>query len=313
MPRTPDQAIIDLYDRYTHGTMGRRAFLNRLGLLAGGSAAASALLPLLENNYAQAAIVAEDDERLVTNRVSFKYGDTQMGGYMARPAESEALLSGVLVIHENRGLNPHIEDVTRRMALEGFVAFAPDVLSPEGGTPADLDAARTMIRAVDRDEALERMLSASVYFGVEMDKINARFVASCIGRSASSGFADDACEALIGAIGFCWGGGMVNRLAVVDPNLKAGVAYYGRQAPVEDVPKIWTSLMLHYAGEDARINAGIADYEAALKAAGKDYQIHMYEGAQHAFNNDTNEARYDKPTADLAWSRTVAFLKEKLD
>lgn len=278
------QDIIDLYDAFTHGTMGRRVFMEKLARLAGGTAAATALLPLLENNYARAAVVPEDDERLEISTATF--GD--VSAYHAKPKD-ESILPAVIVIHENRGLNPHIEDVARRIALEGFHAFAVDMLSPMGGTPDDSDRAREMIYELDGEETIARL--AAVASELEMVKTHQRKV---------------------GAIGFCWGGGMVNALAAAAAGLDAGVAYYGRQVSAEEAANIKASLLLHYAGEDQRINEGIADYEEALKAAGVDYQIHVYEGAQHAFNNDTNEARYDKQAADLAWSRTIAFFKDKL-
>ena len=205
-----------------------------------------------------------------------------------RPA-AEGTYPAVLVIHENRGLNPHIKDVTRRMAKEGFIAFGGDYLTAKGGTPDDADKARDMIGELKAEEPVAFSQAA---------------VAALAKLPGSNG--------KVGAIGFCWGGGQVNALAVADASLAAGVAYYGRQAAAADVPKIKAPLMLHYAGLDERINAGIAEYEAALKDNGKVFELHMYDGANHAFNNDTNEARYDKAAADLAWSRTVAFLKKNL-
>jgi carboxymethylenebutenolidase len=281
-----DQKFIDLFDRYTHGGMNRRDFLERLSLLAGSSAAAAALLPVLENNYAMAALVAEDDPGI-------KAGDAEIApgikGYLVRPS-APGTYPAVLVIHENRGLNPHIRDVTRRMAKEGFIAFGGDWLTALGGTPEDADKARDMIGTLKPDDVLA---------------FSRKAVDALVKIEGSTGKA--------GAIGFCWGGGAVNALAASgDPNLKAGVAYYGRQAPAADVPKIAAPLLLHYAGIDERINAGIAEYETALKASGKAYELYMYEGANHAFNNDTNAARYDKAAADLAWGRTVAFLKKHL-
>ena len=281
-----DQKFIDLFDRYTHGSMNRRDFLERLSLLAGSSAAALALLPALENNYARAELVPENDPAIVTETVEIAPG---IKGYLVRPA-AEGTYPAVLVIHENRGLNPHIKDVTRRMAKEGFIAFGGDYLTAAGGTPADEEKAREMIGALKPEDALAFSRAA---------------IAALATIQGSSG--------KVGAVGFCWGGGAVNALAVSgDPNLKAGVAYYGRQAPAAEVPKIAAPLLLHYAGLDERINAGIADYEAALKANGKVFELHMYEGANHAFNNDTNAARYNKDAADLAWSRTVAFFKKYL-
>jgi carboxymethylenebutenolidase len=278
-----DQKIITLFDTYTHGGMNRRSFLDKLAVLAGSSAAAMALLPMLENNYARAAMVAEDDPHLTLTEGEIAPG---IKGLLAVPKEAAGKLPAVLVIHENRGLNPHIKDVTRRMALEGFVAFGADYLAPLGGTPADADAARAMFDSLKPEDVV-------AYSQAALKALQA--------NAQGSGKA--------GAMGFCWGGGAVNALAVADPTLAAGVAYYGRQAPAADVPKITAPLMLHYASLDERINAGIAEFEAALKAAGKNFELHMYEGANHAFNNDTNEARYNKAAADLAWGRTVAFLK----
>jgi carboxymethylenebutenolidase len=280
-----DQKIINLFDRFTHGAMNRRDFFERLAGLAGGTAAATALLAVLENNYAKAALVAEDDPAIKAETAEIAPG---IKGYLVRPAAA-GTYPAVLVIHENRGLNPHIRDVTRRMAKEGFIAFGGDYLTAMGGTPDDADAARDMIGKLEPQ--------ASVAFS----------------QAALAALAKiDGGNGKVGAIGFCWGGGQVNALTVVDANLKAGVAYYGRQAAAADVPKITAPLMLHYASLDERINAGIADFEAALKAAGKSFELHMYEGVNHAFNNDTNEARYDKAAADLAWQRTVAFLKTHL-
>lgn len=279
-----DQKIINLFDRYTHGGMSRRDFLDRLTLMAGSAAAATALLPVLENNYAQAAIVPEDDPRLALSDGEIAPG---IKGLLAIPKDAKGKLPAVLVIHENRGLNPHIRDVTRRMALEGFVAFGADYLAPLGGTPADEEKAREMIGTLKPEDQVAYSQAA---------------LKALIAHPQGNGKA--------GAMGFCWGGGAVNALAVAEPSLAGGVAYYGRQPAAADVPKITAPLMLHYASLDERINAGIADYEAALKAAGKAYDLHMYEGVNHAFNNDSNAARYDKAAADLAWGRTVAFLKK---
>jgi len=282
------QQFIDLYDEFTHGTMSRREFMERLAKLAGGAAAAATLVPVLQNNYAEAGIVPEDDDRLVAEMATYDVDGTTMSGYLAR-LKGGGKRPGVIVIHENRGLNPHIKDVARRMALEGFLAFAPDALSPVGGTPDDQDRAREMIYELDGDENLSRFVAAVAFLAAH---------AESTGKT--------------GAIGFCWGGGMVNKLAAAGTPLAAGVPYYGRQIPVEDVPKISAPLCLQYAGLDKRINEGIDDYVEALKAKNKTYELHIYEGANHAFNNDTNAARYDKQAADLAWSRTVAFLKKHL-
>jgi len=282
-----DQRVIQLFDYYTHGGMNRRAFLDRLSVLVGGAAAASALLPLLENNYAQAQTIAESDGRITGEMVDVP-GVQGLRGYLVRP-KAGGRLPGVIVVHENRGLNPHIRDVTRRVAVEGFTALGLDYLSPMGGTPADEDKARDMIGNLKPQDAVASSRAALAYLK---------------GRSDGNGKA--------GAVGFCWGGGQVNALAVSDPTLDAGVAYYGRQPPAEDVAKIKAPLLLHYAEMDPGINAGIAAYEAALKAANKTYELHMYPGVNHAFNNDTNAARYNKEAADVAWSRTVAFFRRHL-
>lgn len=282
-----DQRIIDLYDKFTHGGLNRREFLERLGAIAGSTAAALALLPLLQNDYARADTVAADDPRLVTNTVYFNASPTDVATYMARP-KRDAKYPTVIVVHENRGLNPHIKDIVRRLGLEGFAAYAVDLLSPDGGTPADEDKARDMIAKLDPDQTTHNIEAALRIFG-----------------QAPGG------NGKAGAIGFCWGGGVVNRVAVQSPELKAAVAFYGTQPPAADVPKIKAPLLLHYAGLDERVNAGIPAFEKALKANHKKYEIFVYPGVNHGFNNDTS-SRYDKAAADLAWSRTVAFLKREL-
>jgi carboxymethylenebutenolidase len=282
-----DQRIIDLYDDFTHGGMNRRAFLDRLAEVAGSGAAALALLPLLQNDYARAATVPADDPRLAIDTVSYDDQGTPISGYLAR-FKSKGRRPAVIVIHENRGLNPHIQDIARRLALEGFLAYAVDMLSPIGGTPADEDKGRDMIATLDAGETARRIAAAVPFLA---------------GHAESTGN--------VGAVGFCWGGGMVNRIAVLAPDLKAGVAYYGAQVPADQVKSIHAALLLHYAGLDQRINAGIAAYEAALKAAGKHFSIYIYPDVNHAFNNDTGD-RYDKRAADLAWTRTIAFFNEQL-
>jgi len=283
-----DQKIIDLYDEYTHGLIDRRGFLKRLSILAGGTVAANILLPLIENNYANAEIVPEDDPRLYTDYIKYPGATGEVRASLARP-KGDAKLPGVVVIHENRGLNAHIEDVNRRVALEGFLAIAPDALSPLGGTPADPDQARSLIKKLDKKSTLENYLAAVKYLKT---------------HPKSTG--------KVGVIGFCWGGGMANQVAVNFPDLSAAVPFYGRQPASEDVSQIKAPLLLHYAGLDERINKGIPAFEAALKAASVDYKLYMYEGAKHAFNNDTNAKRYNKEAAQLAWKRTISFLKEKL-
>jgi carboxymethylenebutenolidase len=283
-----DQRIINLYDRFTHGGMSRRTFLDKLSQLAGSTAAAAALLPLLQNDYAKAAIVSAEDPRLVSERVAFDSPKGKINGYLTR-LKGDARRPAVLVIHENRGLNPHLEDVARRFALEGFLAYAVDLLSLVGGTPANEDEARDLHPKMNQDDAVVALVAA------------VDFLKRYPGSTGK-----------VGAVGFCFGGLMVNRLAASSPELDAGVAYYGRQVPAAQVPNIKAALLLHYAENDAGVNAGIADYEAALKANNKSYVIHTYPGTQHAFNNDTGAARYNKAASDLAWERTIAFFKEKL-
>ena len=283
-----DQKIVNLYDRFTHGGMNRREFLDRLSELAGSAAAAAALLPLLQNNYAQAAIVADNDPRLVSERVGYDSPKGRINGYLVR-ATAKGKRPVVLVIHENRGLNPHLEDVARRFAVEGYLAYAVDLLSLVGGTPASEDAARDLHTKMNQDDAVAALVSA---------------VSFLKGHAESTG--------KVGAVGYCFGGLMINRLAASSPQLDAGVAYYGRQIPAAQVPNIKAALLLHYAENDDGVNTGIAAYEAALKANDKKYTLYSYPGTQHAFNNDTGAARYNKAAADLAWSRTLAFFAENL-
>lgn len=281
-----DQKIINLYDEYTHTSLNRKDFLAKLALLAGGTAMAMSILPLLENNYAQAATTEYAD--LVETQITFPGVDGAVKAFAARPKGTKKL-GTVLVIHENRGLNPHIIDVARKVALEGYIAVAVDALSPFGGTPADEDKARDLIGQLDKEKNLQNYLKALEYLRARED---------------GNGKA--------GCVGFCWGGAMANNLAVHDPKLLAAVAYYGMQAKTEDVPKIKASLMLHYGGLDERVNAGIPAYEAALKAQKKDYKLYVYEGVNHAFNNNTAPTRYNEAAAKLAWSRTIDLFKQKL-
>jgi carboxymethylenebutenolidase len=283
-----DQKYIDLFDRYTHGAVKRRVFLEKLTLLAGSTAAATALLPALENNYAMAEMVAEDDARIAVETITYDSSVGKVSGYLVKPKANQRA-GGVIVISENRGLNPHIKDVARRLATEGFLALAPDYLSVRGGTPHDEDKARDLIGTLKPEETVA---------------ISRASLATLAARSD--------CNGKVAAVGFCWGGGKVNELAVAEPNLAGGVAYYGAQPKADQVPSIKAPLLLHYAGLDDRINAGITDYEKALKANGKSYQLFIYDGVNHAFNNDTNTARYDKDAAELAWARTLAFLKKNL-
>jgi len=283
-----DQKIIDLYEKYTRESLDRREFLRRLAIVAGSTAAANALLVLLENNDAKAQVVPKDDPRLQTEYIKYLGSTGEVRAYLVRPKGDEKL-PGVVVIHENRGLVPHIEDVARRVALEGFMAIAPDALTPLGGTPEDPEKAPPLMGKLDGQVTMNNYLAAVRYLKT---------------HPLSTG--------KIGVVGFCWGGGMANQVAVNSPEVLAVVPFYGRQPASEDVPKIKVSLLLHYAGLDEGINKGIPAFEAALKKASVDYKIYMYEGAKHGFNNDTWAERYNKEAAQLAWQRTISFLKEKL-
>jgi carboxymethylenebutenolidase len=282
------QEMIALFDDYTHVSLDRRKFMDNLAKLAGSMSAATAAFALMAANAHAQGLVPETDERLTTETVTYPGASGEMRGYLARP-KAGGPFPAVIVVHENRGLNAHIKDVARRVALEGFLALAPDFLSPLGGTPENEDDARSLFSQLTPD-------------GVAADGVaTIAYLQTAPGSTGK-----------VGAMGFCWGGGTVNNLAVAAPDLLAAVAYYGAQPPAEQVPKIQARLLLHYGGLDSRINAGIPAYEAALQAAGTDYQIFIYEGANHAFNNDTSSARYDKQAADLAWSRTIGLFKEAL-
>jgi carboxymethylenebutenolidase len=283
-----DAEVLDLYEDYTAGRLDRREFLKNLAKLAGGAAAAVTILPFLENTHAEAQIVAEDDSRLHTEYVEYPGESGDVTAYLARQKGNDKL-PGVVVIHENKGLQPHIEDVNRRVALEGFLAIAVDALSPLGGTPKDnVDEARTKMRELDGTATVKNYVAAVEYLKTHPQST---------GR--------------VGCMGFCWGGGMTNQVAVNSPVLNAAVPFYGRQPAAEDVPKIKASLMCHYAGQDERINAGIPAFEEALKKAGVEYKIFMYEGCGHAFFNDTG-SRFNKDASLLAFQRTIVFFKEKL-
>lgn len=284
-----EQEVIDLYDRYTHQPLPRREFMEKLTKIVGGSAAAVALMPYLENNYAQAAIVDPKDVSIATGYESYALGDKSIRAYVAAP-KATGKAATVLVVHENRGLNPHIEDVTRRLAKAGFLAVAPDALSLSGGTPEDQDEARAMIKKLDMAQALD------------LYRAGARFADQ---HAKSSG--------KTGCVGFCWGGAMANQLSAHCETIDAAVAYYGRQLSKEEAGQVKAPLLLHYAGLDQRINTGITDYVTALLAAGKEFSLHLYPEVNHAFNNDTNAARYNQAAADLAWNRTLEFLKHHLE
>lgn len=281
-----DQRIVDLYDEFTHKPLARRVFMERLVVLTGSVAAAEIALLGLQPNYANAAIVAENDPRVATSRIEV----AGVRAYQAAPRNvtAEASRNVVIVIHENRGLNPHIEDVARRIAAEGFLAVAPDMLTSLGGTPANADAARDMFSKLDLTQTVMSLAAIVDHY----KKLTP--------------------PKKVGAVGFCWGGGMVNNLAVAAPGLDAGVVYYGISPKSEDVPRIRASLMMHYAGNDKRINDTVPGYEEALKKSNVKYRAYMYDGAQHAFNNETSADRYDANAAKLAWERTMAFFKETL-
>lgn len=282
-----DQQIINLYDEYTHKPLTRNDFMKRLVVLTGSTAAAMAILPLLENNYAKAMATPADD--LFTEYITYPsvFGEP-MKAYVARP-KKEAKYGTVIVIHENRGLNTHIEDVARRAANSGFLAIAPNALAPLGGTPAVEDEARTLFTKLNQDETKQNFINIFEYIKTRKDS-NGKY----------------------GCVGFCWGGGMANTLAVNVPELKAAVAFYGRQAATTDVPKIKAAVQLHYASLDERINAGITAYEAALKENKITYELYMYEGVNHAFHNDTAGQRYNADAAKLAWGRTIEFFNKYL-
>jgi carboxymethylenebutenolidase len=283
------QAMIDAYDEYTHTTLDRRSLLKKLTVLAGSAAAATAVLSVLQNNYALAQAIDPADPRIVTETVTYPGGSGDVSGYLARPAEGTRPFPAVVVIHENRGLNPHIQDVARQFAAEGFLAFAPDLLSSLGGTPADSEAAAQLFGQVDR-EAIPADANAAVAFLDAHELSNGK----------------------VAIMGFCFGGGVANAVAVANPDLDAAVIYYGDQPDLTQVANIQARMMFHYGELDERINAGRAAYEEALTAAGVDFQSFTYAGANHAFNNNTNEARYNAEAAALAWSRTIEFLKEVL-
>ena len=283
-----DQKIIDLFDDFTHSRLDRRVFLDRLATLTGSAAAALTILPLLGPNYAHGAITEPEDSRLETKRITYKGASGDVKAYQAKP-KGAGKLPAVIVIHENRGLNPHIEDVARRMALEGFLAVAPDSLSPLGGTPADNDLARDLFVKLDKAMATQNH--------VALVKIL---------KSSPEG------NGKVGVVGFCAGGTASYQLAANAPELDASVPYYGTAPKTEDVAKIKAAILAHYGALDTRVNATIPDFEAAMKKNNKAFTYFIYEGANHSFNSDVSLDRYHKPSADLAWQRTVAFFKENL-
>ena len=285
-----DQGLLDLFDKYVHGGIDRREFLDRARVFAVGGVSAAALLGSLSPNYAEGQQIATDDDRLKTEYVEYDspHGYGTVKAYVARPADSSGKLPGVVVIHENRGLNPHIEDVARRTGLAGYLALAPDGLTSLGGYPGTDDEGRAMQRTLDRDKLGEDFVAAAGFLQSHP---------GCTGR--------------VGCVGFCYGGSVSNMLAVRVPDLAAAVPFYGGQPAEEDVPAIKAPLLLHYASNDERVNAGWPAYEAALKANGVDYTVYIYDGMNHGFHNDTTP-RYDEAAAKLAWERTLGFFNEHL-
>ncbi len=285
--------VLKLFDQFVHGDISRRAFIDRAAGIAGSTAAATALLASLTPQFAQAQQVKPDDARIVTRKQSFDspQGTGQVTGYLAKPAKAvngNGKLPVVLVVHENRGLNPHIEDIARRLALDGFLAFAPDALAPLGGYPGDEDKARELFGKLDQGKTRVDFIAA---------------VRALQALPEGNG--------KVGVVGFCYGGGVANYLATKVSDLAAAVPFYGGNPPVEEVAKIKAPLLIHYAGTDERINAGWPKYEEALKAIGARYEAFVYAGTQHGFNNDTTP-RFDATAAKLAWDRTIAFFKKHL-
>lgn len=282
--------VLKLFDGYIHGAISRRDFLDRAAKYAVGGFTAAAMLESLAPNYAFAQQVAKDDPRIKTEYLTYPspQGSGTVRGYFARPANASGRLPGVVVIHENRGLNPYIEDVARRLAIEGFVAFAPDALSPLGGYPGDDEKGAQLFAKLDPAKRTDDLLAAAAYLKSRPE-----------------------CSGKIGAVGFCFGGTIVNTLAVRMPDLAGAVPFYGAQPTVAEAARIKSPLLLHYAAHDERINAGWPAYEAALKEHGVRYQMFMYPGTYHGFHNDTTP-RYDEAAAKLAWSRTLDFLKQNL-
>ncbi len=286
-----NQELLDLYDDYAHGRISRRAFAQDAAKFAVGGATVEALLASLSPNYAWAQQVAKDDPRLKTEYLEYASpkGAGKMRGYLARPTSAQGKLPAVLVVHENRGLNPYIEDVARRLAVAGFLAFAPDALTPLGGYPGNDDDGRTLQQKREPEQMIQDFIAA----------------AELLRKHALS-------TGKVGVVGFCYGGGVANTLAVRIPEvIVAAVPFYGQQPAPADVPKIKASLLLHYAELDKRVNAGWPDYEKALKAANVKYTAYVYRGANHGFHNDTTP-RYDETAAKLAWQRTIDFLNASL-
>jgi carboxymethylenebutenolidase len=288
---TVDRRIIELYNRYVHSAMPRREFLAQLTRVAGGAATATTLLGLLEPNYAQARQTEPDDRHLSCERIEFHSPNGVVKGYAARPRKLGHMdkVGGVLVIHENRGLNEHIEDITRRVALAGYIALAPDGLSVAGGAPADQEAARDLFNKTDGGRIATDVLAGIPWLA-----------------------ADPYNNGQVAVMGFCYGGGLALRAAVENNGADCVVAYYGKQPPADEAKKIRIPLLLHYAENDERIDAGIADFRAVLDAQHVPYESYVYPGTEHGFNNDSSEGRYNQEAATLAWQRTLAFFAKYL-
>jgi len=285
-----DPEVLRWFDRYVHGDVDRRGFLNGVARYAVGGVTAAMLLESLSPRFAQAQQVKPEDSRISARYVEYasSEGSGKVRGYLARPAGGGGKLPGILVVHENRGLNPHIEDIARRLALDNFVAFAPDALTPLGGYPGDEDKARDLFAKLDQARTRNDFIAAAAYL---------KGLPDCTGK--------------IGVVGFCYGGGIANKLATKLPDLGAAVPFYGNQPAAADAARIKAPLLIHYAGNDERINSGWPAYETALKAAGVKYQAFVYSGTEHGFNNDTTP-RYDAAAAKLAWTRTVDFFNQNL-
>ena len=285
-----DPDVLLLFDAYVHGAIDRRGFLEKASRYAVGGATAAVLLDALNPKFAEAQQVAKDDKRITAEYLPFPspQGNAGAKGYLVRPAAAKGKLPGVLVVHENRGLNPHIEDIARRLALDNFVAFAPDALAPLGGYPGDEDQARQLFPKLDQAKTREDFVAATAFLKARPE---------CTGK--------------VGVVGFCYGGGIAHMLATRVPDLGAAVPFYGNQPAAEDAAKVKAPLLIHFAENDPRINAGWPPYEAALKAAKVPYTAHLYPGTQHGFNNDTTP-RYDEAAAKLAWERTIAFFNTHL-
>lgn len=281
--------VIDLYNEYIHGDLPRRSFLRRLAGIAGSAAAASALLPLVESNYAWGQQVASNDPRLVQTYIEYPGAVGKVRAFFARPSGSDQPLPGILVIHENRGLNPHIEDVARRAALAGYLAIAPDGLSFVGGTPENQEAARDTFRKADTATITADVIRGVAYLKSRPD-----------------------CSGKVGSVGFCYGGGVALQCALAKPAVDAAVAFYGRALAAEQVARVNTPLMMHYAGNDKRVDAMIPAFRKALDENQVAYSLHMYPGTGHGFHNDTSQARYNEKAAMLAWKRSMAFFKHYL-